>query len=100
MNNQIIFEKIIYKIYLYSSASTSKQSGKLQGISVFKDLRSEAESRIYELLNIKIDELLDLENFNWSLNEIQGQASDYMKSLLNFLTSILDSFNHLPVSLI
>ena len=69
----------------------------MQGISVFKDLRSEAESRIYELLNIKIDELLDLENFNWSLNEIQGQASDYMKSLLNFLTSILDSFNHLPV---
>lgn len=42
------------------SASTSKQSGKLQGISVFKDLRSEAESQIYELLNLKIDELLDL----------------------------------------
>jgi hypothetical protein len=27
---------------------------------VFKDLRSEAEARIYESLNSKIDELLDL----------------------------------------
>ena len=62
-----------------------------------KDLRSEAEARIYELLNLKIDELLDLENFNWSMSQIQGQASDYMKSLLSFLKSTLDTFNHLPV---
>lgn len=41
-------------------ANSSKQSGKLQGISVFKDLRSEAETQIYELLNRKIDQLLDL----------------------------------------
>lgn len=47
---------------LVYSASSSKQSGKLQGSSVFKDLRSEAESRIYDLLNLKIDELLDLGN--------------------------------------
>ena len=41
------------------SAASSKQSGKLQGISVFKDLRSEAEAKIYEQLDVKIDELLD-----------------------------------------
>jgi hypothetical protein len=33
------------------------------------------------------------------MNEIQGQASDYMKSLLDFLSSILESFNHLPVNI-
>ena len=31
--------------------------------------------------------------------ESQGMASDYIKSLLSFLKSNLDSFNHLPVSL-
>ncbi len=61
-------------------------------------MRSEAEARIYELLNTKIDELLDFENFNWLMSESQGIASDYMKLLLSFLKSNLDSFNHLPVS--
>jgi hypothetical protein len=65
-----------------------------------KDLRSEAEAQTYELLNLKIDELLDLENFNWNMNSIQGQASEYMKSLLSFLKGTLETFNHLPVSLL
>lgn len=33
------------------------------------------------------------------MSEPGGQASDYMKSLLNFLKSTLDSFNNLPVSI-
>jgi hypothetical protein len=37
-----------------------------------KDLRSEAESRIYELLNEKIDALLDFEKFNWNMTDITG----------------------------
>ncbi|CAF0744514.1 unnamed protein product [Brachionus calyciflorus] len=98
--NTIYLEKSIELLeqHLLSviKASSSKQSGKLQGISVFKDLRSEAETQIYELLNLKIDELLDLESFDWNLNESKGQASEYMKSLLSFLKSNLDSFNHLP----
>lgn len=76
----------------------SKQSGKLQGISVFKDLRSETEVKIYELLNKKIDELLDLESFNWLMTESQGRASDYMRSLLTFLKDILSTFNTIPVN--
>lgn len=62
--NTIYLEKSIELLeqHLLSviKASSSKQSGKLQGISVFKDLRSEAENQIYELLNKKIDQLLDL----------------------------------------
>lgn len=61
-------------------------------------MRSEAEAQIYELLNVKIDELLDLENFDWNKSQIQGQASEYMKSLLSFLKGTLETFNHLPVS--
>jgi hypothetical protein len=61
-------------------------------------LRSEAESRIYEQLNNKIDELLEMDHFNWMMNDSTGMASDYMKSLVNFLTNILDSFSNLPVS--
>jgi exocyst complex component 6 len=81
------------------NANSSKLSGKLQGISIFRDLRHDAETLIYERLNTKINELLDLESFNWSMNELQGQASDYMKSLLSFLTSTLDSLSHLPPKL-
>jgi hypothetical protein len=81
------------------NASSSKQSGKLQGKSVFKDLKSEAESRIYELLNIKIDELLDLDSFNWTMTGSQGMASEFVRSLLGFLKDTLDSFNSLPSKL-
>jgi hypothetical protein len=63
-----------------------------------KDLRSEAESRIYELLNEKIDALLDFEKFNWNMTDITGQASDYMRSLLEFLKARLEEFNSLPVN--
>ena len=62
-------------------------------------MRSEAESRIYEQLNSKIDELLDMDQFNWLMHEAVGTTSDYMKSLVNFLKNILDSFSNLPVSL-
>ncbi|RNA09952.1 exocyst complex component 6B [Brachionus plicatilis] len=101
--NTIYLEKSIelleHHLLSVIKANSSKQSGKLQGISVFKDLRSEAETQIYELLNRKIDQLLDLESFNWNMTEAQGQASDYMKLLLNFLKSNLDSFSHLPSKL-
>ena len=40
------------------------------------------------------------ESFNWLMTDSQGQASDYMKSLLHFLNSNLDSFKHIPVSLL
>lgn len=69
----------------------------LQGKSMFKDARAEAEQQIYERLKAKIDESFDLANYNWTLNEPQGRASDYIIDLVAFLQSTFLVFTNLPV---
>lgn len=71
----------------------------LQGKSMFKDARAEAEEQIYEKLKIKIDETFELTNYDWNLSEPQGRASDYIIDLIAFLQSIFFAFTNLPVSL-
>lgn len=69
----------------------------LQGKSMFKDARAEAEEQIYEKLKIKIDETFELANYDWNLTEPQGLASDYIIDLVAFLQSIFLAFTNLPV---
>ncbi|XP_053203793.1 exocyst complex component 6B-like [Panonychus citri] len=70
---------------------------KLQGSSMFKDARSDAESQIYFLLNKKIDEFLDIADYDWLLVESSGVASSYITDLIKFLTSTFQAFTNLPL---
>jgi len=74
-------------------------TAELQGKSMFKDARAEAEEQIYERLKVKIDETFELSNYDWTLSEPQGRASDYIIDLVAFLQSIFLAFTNLPVSL-
>lgn len=65
---------------------------------MFKDARAEAEEQIYDRLKGKIDETFDLANYDWTLNEPQGRASDYIIDLVGFLQSTFLAFTNLPVS--
>ena len=65
---------------------------------MFKDARAEAEEQIYERLKAKIDETFELANYDWTLNEPNGRASDYIIDLVEFLQCTFRAFTNLPVS--
>lgn len=69
---------------------------KLQGKSIFKDARAEAESQIYRKVNDQIDEFLSLADYDWSLAEATGQASSFISDLIAWLKSTFQAFTNLP----
>lgn len=66
---------------------------------VFQDTRHAAEGEIYTKLNQKIDEFIQLADYEWNMAESDGRASGYLMDLINFLRSTFQVFTHLPVSL-
>ncbi|NWU69590.1 EXC6B protein, partial [Pterocles burchelli] len=71
---------------------------KLYGTTTFKDARHAAEEEIYTNLNQKIDQFLQLADYDWMAMEPGSKASDYLVDLIGFLRSTFAVFTHLPVS--
>nr|XP_021382466.1 exocyst complex component 6B isoform X1 [Lonchura striata domestica] len=69
---------------------------KLYGTTTFKDARHAAEEEIYTNLNQKIDQFLQLADYDWMAPEPGGRASDYLVDLIGFLRSTFAVFTHLP----
>ncbi|XP_065200611.1 exocyst complex component 6 [Planococcus citri] len=65
-------------------------------IYLFKVARDDAERQICEKLKNKLDEFLELENYDWILVEPQGHASSFITDLIAFLKSTFESFTDLP----
>uniref|UniRef100_A0A8K9UMQ1 Exocyst complex component 6B n=1 Tax=Oncorhynchus mykiss TaxID=8022 RepID=A0A8K9UMQ1_ONCMY len=70
---------------------------KLYGTSTFKDARHAAEEEIYTNLNAKIDQFLQLADYDWTAAQGGGDPSDYLSDLIAFLCSTFSVFTHLPV---
>ncbi|XP_076438800.1 exocyst complex component 6B-like [Babylonia areolata] len=86
--------------YISSLTGAEKDSvhvARLHGTSMFKDARSDAEQHIYQQLNAKIDEFMDLAAYDWTLMESKGHPSSYISDLMAFLQSTFMSFTNLPV---
>uniref|UniRef100_A0A672V9G8 Exocyst complex component n=1 Tax=Strigops habroptila TaxID=2489341 RepID=A0A672V9G8_STRHB len=69
---------------------------KLYGTTTFKDARHAAEEEIYTNLNQKIDQFLQLADYDWMAMEPSSKASDYLVDLIGFLRSTFAVFTHLP----
>ncbi|XP_072858298.2 exocyst complex component 6B isoform X2 [Pogona vitticeps] len=69
---------------------------KLYGTTTFKDARHAAEEEIYTNLNQKIDQFLQLADYDWMAAEAGSRASDYLVDLIAFLRSTFAVFTHLP----
>uniref|UniRef100_A0A8B9ZX14 Exocyst complex component n=1 Tax=Anas zonorhyncha TaxID=75864 RepID=A0A8B9ZX14_9AVES len=70
---------------------------KLYGTTTFKDARHAAEEEIYTNLNQKIDQFLQLADYDWMAMEPGSKASDYLVDLIGFLRSTFAVFTHLPL---
>lgn len=96
-----IFEKhkknfrILRKLILLSTSVTVS----FVVILSCQDARHAAEGEIYTKLNQKIDEFVQLADYDWTMSEPDGRASGYLMDLINFLRSIFQVFTHLPVSI-
>ncbi|XP_034830425.1 exocyst complex component 6 [Maniola hyperantus] len=64
--------------------------------SMFQAARDDAEQQICENLEKKVDEFLDLENYDWLLVEPSGQASSFVTDMLSYLSGVLTSLEQLP----
>uniref|UniRef100_A0A8C3UYB4 Exocyst complex component n=1 Tax=Catharus ustulatus TaxID=91951 RepID=A0A8C3UYB4_CATUS len=73
-------------------------TARLYGLATFKDARHAAEGEIYTKLNQKIDEFIQIADYDWTMSESDGRASGYLMDLINFLRSTFQVFTHLPVS--
>ncbi|XP_061713005.1 exocyst complex component 6 [Cydia pomonella] len=64
--------------------------------SMFQAARDDAEKQICDNLEKKVDEFLDLENYDWLLVEPTGQASAFVTDMLSYLSGVLTSLEQLP----
>ena len=71
---------------------------KLYGTVTCKVARHAAEEEIYTNLNQKIDQFLQLADYDWMTGDLGSKASDYLVDLIAFLRSTFAVFTHLPVS--
>lgn len=69
-------------------------------LTFLQDARHSAEGEIYTKLNQKIDEFIQLADYEWNMTESDGRASGYLMDLINFLRSTFQVFTHLPVSFV
>ncbi|XP_043272616.1 exocyst complex component 6 isoform X2 [Venturia canescens] len=64
--------------------------------AMFRVARDDAEKQICDKLKRKLDEFLELENYDWNLAEPQGHASGFITDLIAFLQSTFTCFTNLP----
>lgn len=64
--------------------------------AMFRVARDDAEKQICDKLTNKLDEFLELENYDWNLAEPQGHASGFITDLIAFLQSTFTCFTNLP----
>jgi hypothetical protein len=87
------------KRYILRDNKLNFTLNQFSGSSIFKDIRSEAEEEIHNKLESKIDEFIELANFNWLMSEPSGMASPWLMDLIAFLKSVFLQFTNLPVKL-
>ncbi|KAG2220229.1 hypothetical protein INT45_008770 [Circinella minor] len=63
----------------------------LKASSTFKETRRKAEKRIFELVNSKLDEFLELAEFDWETRELQQYPSSHLQDLVTFLTNVTNA---------
>jgi hypothetical protein len=89
---------IILYYHIFVSPGVEVQLNARNDTNLFKEARDDAEKQICDKLKNKIDEFLELENYDWMLGEPQGHASSFITDLIAFLRTTFQSFTNLPVS--
>lgn len=57
----------------------------------FRAEKKTAEKRIFELVNSKIDDLVETAEYNWMATTKRGEPSEYLQQMTLFLGNIMSS---------
>ena len=57
----------------------------------FRNHKKTAEKRIFELVNSKIDDLIETAEYDWMASNLEKEPSNYMQTLTRYLSNIMNS---------
>ncbi|KAK4169224.1 putative exocyst complex component sec15 [Cladorrhinum sp. PSN259] len=63
----------------------------LKATEEFRSNKKTAELRIFELVNSKIDDLVDTSDYDWTASSPPTETSNYMQTLTRYLSNIMNS---------
>ncbi|KAI1906614.1 Rab GTPase-binding exocyst subunit S15 [Ophidiomyces ophidiicola] len=89
------FEIACQELELLLAAARSPSTGDgpvaLGATDKFRNNKKVAEKRIFELVNSKIDDLIETAEYDWNAPKLQMEPSNYMQTLTRFLSNIMNS---------
>ncbi|RAH72738.1 Rab GTPase-binding exocyst subunit SEC15 [Aspergillus aculeatinus CBS 121060] len=89
------FEHACRELELLLAAARSQTSAsefvKLNATEKFKNNKKAAEKRIFEVVNSKIDDLIETAEYEWMAHIPPTEPSNYMQTLTRFLSNIMNS---------
>lgn len=87
---------------LVEARSSSSAAGPitLNATTKFTEAKKSAEKRIFELVNSKIDDLIETAEYDWTSTHVPADASPYMQELTRYLSNIMHTvLLGLPITL-
>ncbi|PLN74482.1 exocyst complex component Sec15 [Aspergillus taichungensis] len=89
------FEHACYELELLLAAARSQSSTSgstaLKATEKFRSNKKAAEKRIFEVVNSKIDDLVETAEYDWTASSPPTEPSNYMQTLTRFLSNIMNS---------
>ncbi|PYI26572.1 putative exocyst complex component Sec15 [Aspergillus indologenus CBS 114.80] len=89
------FEHACRELELLLAAARSQTSSSefvmLNATGKFKNNKKAAEKRIFEVVNSKIDDLIETAEYDWMAHIPPTEPSNYMQTLTRFLSNIMNS---------
>ncbi|KAK6534719.1 hypothetical protein TWF281_006021 [Arthrobotrys megalospora] len=73
------------------SASAHAGPVQLEALELFRNEKKTAEKRIFELVNSKLDDLLEGAEYDWMPDTAETAASPYLLAMTRFLTDIMET---------
>ncbi|MCJ1248322.1 hypothetical protein MMC30_005539 [Trapelia coarctata] len=78
---------------LVAARSSSSIGGSivLNATEEFRSNKKTAEKRIFELVNSKIDDLIETAEYDWTAHTLEKEPSNYMQTLTQYLSNIMNT---------
>jgi hypothetical protein len=73
------------------SSASAGGSIVLEATEGFRGHKKTAEKRIFELVNSKIDDLIETAEYDWTAPTLRDEPSNYMQTLTRYLSNIMNS---------
>lgn len=84
--------QVLEQILIRERSSTSAGGPiTLKATEAFRSNKKAAEKRIFELVNSKIDDLVDTSDYDWTATTPPKETSNYMQTLTRYLSNIMNS---------